>query len=169
MHYVDYIGNLTRLAVEIVNGDPPSDLRTEMFRQHGIAEPDTERLALLLPALGDAVRAAARGGPIDPINTLLARHPPVIQVNDHGGRGSPHIHFAHNGEDAVAWLGRSCAAALAYVICGDPAVKIGRCQATTCGRFFVDDSRNRTRRFCSNACASRTTVAAHRARRRAGG
>ncbi|WP_436850251.1 CGNR zinc finger domain-containing protein, partial [Streptomyces monashensis] len=31
-----------------------------------------------------------------------------------------------------------------------------------------DDSRNRTRRFCSNACASRTTVAAYRARRKAG-
>jgi hypothetical protein len=29
------------------------------------------------------------------------------------------------------------------------------------------DSRNRSRRFCSNACASRTTVAAYRARRKA--
>ncbi|MEU0936254.1 CGNR zinc finger domain-containing protein [Embleya sp. NPDC005971] len=28
----------------------------------------------------------------------------------------------------------------------------------------MDQSRNRTRRFCANACASRTTVAAHRAR-----
>ncbi|MEV0173240.1 CGNR zinc finger domain-containing protein [Streptomyces sp. NPDC050803] len=28
----------------------------------------------------------------------------------------------------------------------------------------VGQSRNRTRRFCSNACASRTTVAAYRAR-----
>ncbi|MFI1380638.1 CGNR zinc finger domain-containing protein [Embleya sp. NPDC020886] len=28
----------------------------------------------------------------------------------------------------------------------------------------MDRLRNRTRRFCANACASRTTVAAHRAR-----
>ncbi|MEU9450324.1 CGNR zinc finger domain-containing protein [Streptomyces sp. NPDC048277] len=46
---------------------------------------------------------------------------------------------------------------------------IGRCHAATCERFYVDDSRNRTRRFCSNACAGRTTVAAHRARRKANG
>ncbi|MFC4585949.1 CGNR zinc finger domain-containing protein [Sphaerisporangium corydalis] len=32
---------------------------------------------------------------------------------------------------------------------------------------YIDRSRNRSRRFCSGACASRTTVAAHRARSRA--
>jgi predicted RNA-binding Zn ribbon-like protein len=169
VEYVDYIGNLTRLAVEIVNGDPPSDLRREMFRQHGITEPGTEQLAALLPKLREALRAATRCGPLDPINTLLAQHPPVIRVDDHDGEGTPHVHFAHHGEDAIAWLGRSCAAAIAYVVCGDPAVTIGRCHAGTCVRFYVDDSRNRTRRFCSNACASRTTVAAYRARRKAKG
>jgi hypothetical protein len=169
MHYVDYIGNLTRLAVEIVNGDDPSHLRHEMFRQHGIAEPDGERLAAFLPGLHDAVRSAARGGPIGPVNALLEQHPPLIRVDDHDGEGAPHLHFAPNGEDAVTWLGRSCGAALAHVVCGDPAVRIGQCHAAGCGRFYVDDSRNRTRRFCSNACASRTTVAAHRARRKAAG
>jgi hypothetical protein len=165
--YVDYIGNLARLAVEIVNGDPATELRREMFRQHGITDPGTERLATLLPKLRDAVCAAAGGGPLEPINTLLAQHPPVIRVDDHDGEGVPHVHFAHHGEEAIAWLGRSCAAAIAYVVCGDPAVKIGHCHAATCVRFYVDDSRNRTRRFCSNTCASRTTVAAYRARRRA--
>ncbi|ANP54698.1 hypothetical protein J2Z21_001671 [Streptomyces griseochromogenes] len=169
MHYVDYIGNLTRLAVEIVNGDGPGELRREMFRQHRIPEPDAGRLAAFLPLLRDAVRAAAEGGPTGPVNALLEQHPPLIRVDDHDGEGSPHLHFAPNGEDAVVWLGRSCGAALAHVVCGDPAVTIGRCHAAACARFYVDDSRNRTRRFCSNACASRTTVAAHRARRKAAG
>ncbi|MFB8183154.1 CGNR zinc finger domain-containing protein [Streptomyces sp. NPDC055966] len=167
MRYVDYIGNLTRIAVEIVNGDDPSELRREMFRQHRIAEPDTTHLAQLLPALRAAVEAASQAGPIGPVNALLEQHPPLIRVDDHDGEGSPHLHFAPNAADAVSWLGRSCAAALAHVVCGDPAVTIGRCHATGCTRFYVDDSRNRTRRFCSNACASRTTVAAYRARHRA--
>ncbi|WP_406158461.1 CGNR zinc finger domain-containing protein [Streptomyces canus] len=41
---------------------------------------------------------------------------------------------------------------------------LGRCAAAGCEDYFVDQSRNRTRRFCSHACASRTTVAAYRAR-----
>jgi predicted RNA-binding Zn ribbon-like protein len=56
------------------------------------------------------------------------------------------------------------AAELALVAAGDPAVTLGRCAAAGCGNYFVDQSRNRTRRFCGNACASRTTVAAYRAR-----
>jgi len=52
------------------------------------------------------------------------------------------------------------------VICGDPNVTVGRCQAARCQRFYVDDSGNRSRRFCANACASRTNVAAYRARRK---
>jgi predicted RNA-binding Zn ribbon-like protein len=83
------------------------------------------------------------------------------------GGSEHHLHFARNGEDAIPWLCRCCAAALAQVICGDPGVTVGRCLAAGCQRFYVDDSRNRSRRFCSNACASRTTVAAYRARRKA--
>ncbi|MEU8976941.1 CGNR zinc finger domain-containing protein, partial [Streptomyces monashensis] len=168
MRYVDYIGNLTRLAVEIVNGDDPSELRREMFRQHRIAEPDPEQLGEFLPRLLRAVEAASQGGPLTPVNALLEQHPPLIRVDDHNGESSPHLHFAPNGENPVSWLGRSCSAALAHVVCGDPAVTIGHCHAVDCERFYVDDSRNRTRRFCSNACASRTTVAAYRARRKAG-
>ena len=164
MDYADYIGNLARLAVEVVNGDDPSELRREMFRQHQIDEPDAERLAAFLPGLRAAMRATVEGGPIGPVNTLLAQHPPLIRIDDHDGEGTPHLHFAPNGEEAVSWLGRSCSAALAHVACGDPAVTVGRCGATGCERFYVDDSRNRSRRFCSNTCASRTTVAAYRAR-----
>lgn len=169
MRYADYVGNMARLAVEIANGDEPGEERGEMLRQHGVAEPDAGALAVLVPALRAAVEAAVQGGPLEPVNVLLERYPPVIRVDGHDGPGTAHLHFAPNGEDPVTWLGRNCAAALAHVVCGDPAVTLGRCHAAGCGRFYVDDSRNRTRRFCSNACASRTTVAAYRARRKAAG
>jgi predicted RNA-binding Zn ribbon-like protein len=167
VRYVAYIGNLTRIAVELVNGGEPSELRREFFRQHHIAEPGAESLAGLLPALREAVSAAADGGPIAPLNLLLQHFPPAMYVSEHDGEGQPHLHFARDAEEPVPWLGRSCAAALAHVICGDPDVTVGRCQADSCDRFYVDDSRNRSRRFCSNTCASRTTVAAYRARRKA--
>ena len=165
MSYVSYIANLTALAVELVNGGEPSGLRREMLSEHQVAAPDGDELATLLPELAAAVAAVADAGPIAPVNRLLLRFPPDVHVSDHDGL--PHLHFARNGEDPVAWLGRGCAAALANVICGDPAVTVGRCQAAGCPRFYVDESRNRSRRFCGNACASRTTVAAYRARRTA--
>ena len=162
--YVDYIGNLARLAVELVNGEEPAELRREFFGQHQVRPPDGRELGTVLPALRDAVGAVADGGPLEPVSDLLRQFPATIELSDHdGGR---HLHFAGNGEQPVAWLGRSCAAALAHVICGDPdlTVRIGRCAAAGCPNFYVDASRNRSRRFCSGACASRTTVAAHRAR-----
>lgn len=167
MRYVAYIGNLTRLAVELVNGDEPSELRQEFFRQHRITEPSATELEELLPALRAAIAAVADHGPIAPVNLLLDRFPPAMFVSDHDGEGDQHLHFAHDTEEPIAWLGRSCAAALAHVICGDPDVTVGHCTAEGCARYFVDDSRNQSRRFCSNTCASRTTVAAHRARRKA--
>jgi CGNR zinc finger len=166
VRFVNYIGNLTRLAVELVNSEEPSGLREEFFRQHRITAPRPDELNTLLPALREAVAAVADGSPVAPVNQLLQHFPPNIQVSDHDETDAQHLHFARDGEDPVSWLGRSCAAALAHVICGDPSVTVGRCHAAGCPRFYVDESRNRSRRFCSGTCASRTTVAAYRARRK---
>ena len=165
MSYADYIVNVTQLAVDLVNGEIHSGLLRGMLAEHHVPAPTGAQLGPLMPALRAAVAAVADGGPIDPVNGLLTAFPPDAHVSDHDG--SPHLHFARNRTDPGDWLGRSCAAALAHVICGDPAVTVGRCQAAGCARFYVDSSRNRSRRFCGNACASRTTVAAYRARQMA--
>jgi predicted RNA-binding Zn ribbon-like protein len=44
---------------------------------------------------------------------------------------------------------------------------IGTCAGAPCRCFFVDRSRNRTRRFCCQLCADRINQARSRARRRA--
>jgi predicted RNA-binding Zn ribbon-like protein len=44
--------------------------------------------------------------------------------------------------------------------------RFGVCQATPCQGAFVDTSVNRTRRYCSDRCASRANVTAYRARKR---
>jgi len=106
VRYVDYIGNLTRLAVEFVNGDEPSELRLAMFRQHGITAPADGDLVELLPMLRAVVETAAGGREIGPVNALLARFPPRIEVSDHDVTGAQHLHFAPNGDEPVRWLGR---------------------------------------------------------------
>ena len=44
--------------------------------------------------------------------------------------------------------------------------RIGICSAEGCANVYVDTSRNASRRYCSNTCASRSTVAAYRARQK---
>ena len=45
--------------------------------------------------------------------------------------------------------------------------RLGVCSAEGCDDVYVDTSRNASRRYCSNTCASRSTVAAYRARQKA--
>jgi hypothetical protein len=176
--YVDYIGNVSRLVVELVNDVPApgwsiasaSEPCQRMYAQHQVRPPTAERLAPLLPMLDAALAAVADhepgARPLGPIGALLAAYPPMLTVSDHDGIA--HLHFAPDRQAAVPWTARNAGAALAYVMTGDVAVTVGRCAASGCARYFVDDSRNRSRRFCSGRCASRTTVSAHRARQRAG-
>jgi predicted RNA-binding Zn ribbon-like protein len=45
--------------------------------------------------------------------------------------------------------------------------RFGRCAGAPCRCAFVDRSRNRTRRYCSNLCADRVAQAQYRARKKA--
>lgn len=170
MAYVDYLGNVTRFAVELVNGggaDHLSDDAREMFDQHEVATPSSKDLRPLLRLVGEALGQIVDGVPAHAVSALLGKFPPSMHLSDHDGADLPHIHFARNGDEPVRWIGQTVSAALAHVATGDPGLTLGRCAAEGCGNFFVDQSKNRTRRFCSNTCASRTTVAAYRARARA--
>jgi predicted RNA-binding Zn ribbon-like protein len=165
--YVDYLGNVTRFAVELVNDDgvlSPDGL--EMFDQHHVAIPDAQQLGPLLKLIREALRQIVDGAPAEAVGTMLKRYPPDMHLSDHDGAGVPHIHFARDGQEPIRWIGQTVAATLAHVATGDPGLTLGGCAAEGCPNFFVDQSRNRTRRFCSNTCASRTTVAAYRARSR---
>lgn len=164
MHYEDYIANLTRMAVAVVNTGTAQEVSGEMFTEHHVTPPSGAELAPLLPLLRDALEAISTGGGLDPVNRLLAKYPPDVHLSAHDG--TTHLHHARDASDGLSWLGRSCAAGLAHVASGAPEVTVGRCAAVDCGQFFVDLSRNRSRRFCGNTCASRTTVAAYRARQK---
>jgi predicted RNA-binding Zn ribbon-like protein len=165
MRYEDYIANLTRMAVDVVNTGTADGVEQQMFEEHRIAPPAQAELGALISLLRQALAGIVAGDGLGPVNRLLAEYPPEVHLSRHDG--TPHLHHARDGDDGLTWMGRSCAAGLAHVACGAPDVTVGWCAAVDCGQFFVDQSRNRSRRFCSNTCASRTTVAAYRARQRA--
>jgi predicted RNA-binding Zn ribbon-like protein len=167
VEYGDYIGNVTRLAVELANTgtlDEHGELVAAFFAEHEITPPPDGALGDLPDLVRTALAQLVDGTAPDAVHRLLRDYPPDMHLSDHDDLGGWHIHFSRNGTPAKRWLGQLIAAKLALVAAGDPAVTLGRCAAAGCGNYFVDQSRNRTRRFCSNACASRTTVAAYRAR-----
>ncbi|MFF9457755.1 CGNR zinc finger domain-containing protein [Streptomyces flaveolus] len=167
MQYGDYFGNVTRLAVELANTgtlDQHGELVAAFLAEHDIVPPPEGDYGDLPELVRTALAQLVDGTDPDAVHRLLRDYPPEMHLSDHDGLGGWHIHFSRNGAPAKRWVGQQIAAQFALVTAGDPAVTLGRCAAAGCGNYFVDQSRNRTRRFCSNACASRTTVAAYRAR-----
>ncbi|MGW3199174.1 CGNR zinc finger domain-containing protein [Streptomyces sp. NPDC001118] len=75
-------------------------------------------------------------------------------------------HFAP-GQPLTDYIAANGGTALVHLITEREWGRLRRCQAGTCTRFFVDVSRNRSRRYCDGrACGNRLHVAAYRARRR---
>lgn len=82
----------------------------------------------------------------------------------HDGRPL-HLHFERDGADPLERIRVNTTMGLARTVTTDGPDRLGRCEATGCDDVFVDLTRAGRRRFCGAACANRTHVAAHRARR----
>jgi predicted RNA-binding Zn ribbon-like protein len=81
--------------------------------------------------------------------------------------GTVHLHYWADTDPLTAQLGATVSMALSLLVCTQGRERLGICAAEDCADCYVDTSRNRSRRYCSETCASRTTVSAYRARRRA--
>jgi predicted RNA-binding Zn ribbon-like protein len=115
-------------------------------------------LAQIVDALdtGDHDCAARR------LNVLLAEHPAHPHLAFEGGRWRLHH---HSSDAAVVPMWTSiCAERLAHLIGIDEARRVGRCAAPGCGRAYLDQSKNGSRRFCSTTCQNRVKAAAFRRR-----
>jgi len=106
---------------------------------------------------GDVDTAAGR------LNALLAAHPAHPHLAWEDGKWRLHHHSA---DAAVAPMWTSiCAERLAHLIGIGEADRLGRCAAPDCGRAFIDQSKNASRRFCTTTCQNRVKAAAFRRRR----
>jgi len=104
----------------------------------------------------------------DLLNDLIERSGAVPRITGHN-ESRPHLHFEPPDARFSRWLAAATAMGLAIVLCEFGCQRLGICQSASCRRAFVDTSKNRRKRYCSETCAHRASVAAFRQRRRTTG
>lgn len=101
---------------------------------------------------------------VNRLNALLTRHPVHPQISRHDGQRW-HLHLTEGGNLSDEYAAGAIMGLTALVT--ELGVdRLGLCRSAPCHRAYLDTSSNRSRRYCSERCASRANVAAYRARRR---
>ena len=176
MDYDTYGSGAVELAIDLANaqlGDPAAvegfltthaawfapgtELRT--------SERDTAKVRGTAQLIRAAAVATSQPEVIERLNELLALARPRPYATDHDGE--LHLHYARPDAPALEQLTTTVAMGLSQVVIQHGWQRLGVCSAEGCDNVYVDTSRNASRRYCSNTCASRSTVAAYRARRKA--
>ncbi len=180
----DYTARLIDLAEDFVNTydtyleQPerlvtPIDLRA-FLEEHGIGAGDQIGEAELEAAR--AVRARLRAAwttALDAererlLHDLLSEGSVLPRVAT-SAEGAWHVTLvAAPGTPPIRQLALECALGIALALERFGPERLRACAAEPCRDVFVDTSRNRSRRYCSDRCANRHNIAAFRDRRRAG-
>lgn len=103
-----------------------------------------------------------------PLINRLLRHQrarPELALNP-AGRWRLHLHPAGASPEALDLV--KAASGLAALIDEGRWATIKQCSADRCEDFFLDQSRNATRRYCSRTCANRINAQLHRQRQTSG-
>ncbi|MGW7140000.1 CGNR zinc finger domain-containing protein [Streptomyces xanthophaeus] len=180
-HYSDY-------AVRLVNTEEPARNKdsltsvdavralfgasVQMARR--VTDTDVTRFRNVRGRLRTVFEAADGGDhalAVDLLNSLLMEFPVSPQISGHDSPspdGSPHwhIHLADHPSNASAGYAAIASMGLAFHLTEHGADRLGLCQAAPCRNAYLDTSTNRSRRYCSDRCATRANVAAYRARKR---
>ena len=168
-----------RLAVDLVNSwdtleDDPELMKDAATlkrflarRGHGefrTTNRDLAEVRTLRDELRAAFAAEREADAVRRLNVVLARSGAKPQLEQHDGRW------------AIRWTGRlvdtiasATAMSLLEAIRDDGWERFGVCAGAPCCCVFVDRSKNKSRRFCSDLCADRVAQSLHRARRRGRG
>ncbi|HIW63493.1 MAG TPA: CGNR zinc finger domain-containing protein [Candidatus Stackebrandtia excrementipullorum] len=102
---------------------------------------------------------------VDVLNTLLEQFPVQPRISGHRG-GDWHMHVTGRGSSVASEFIAGAAWGLSAWLCRYKGARFGVCADSRCGNVYLDTSSNRCRRFCSERCATRSHVAAHRARKK---
>jgi predicted RNA-binding Zn ribbon-like protein len=122
-----------------------------------------------LDAVVTACEAGDDAAAVSMLNALLAETGAVPQIVAHDGRG-PHIHVSPSTAPIADRIAAHLAMGLAELLVAGESRRLRTCASPTCREVFLDESRNRSRRYCdSRTCGNRLHVAAYRARKAAAG
>ncbi|MCM2388031.1 CGNR zinc finger domain-containing protein [Streptomyces albipurpureus] len=124
-----------------------------------------------LRAVFTAADAGDEAQAVDLLNSLLLEFPVSPQISGHDfrdedGRPKWHMHLAEHSSNATAGYAAIAAMGLAVHLTEYGVDRLGLCEAAPCRNAYLDTSTNRSRRYCSDRCATRANVAAYRARKR---
>jgi predicted RNA-binding Zn ribbon-like protein len=163
-------------AVDLVNSAEEPDTLTEVaevdewyarHRYTGRRDRDAAELSALRelrPVLRELL-TAGRDRAAGLVNAMLADAQAMPQLVRHDEMDW-HLHAISPNEPLVDRVLVETAMAMADLVRGDEMSRLATCADATCEGIVLDLTRNRSRRFCSTACANRNAVAAYRARRR---
>ena len=162
-------------AVELVNtASDPDTLTTvaaldEYFTRwrytgrHERTRAELDAVRVLRPRLRELL-LAERDDAVELVNAMLAEvtlRPRLVRHEEYDW----HLHAVAQDDPLVDRITIETAMAMIDVIRSDEHSRLGICADDGCDGVVLDLSRNRSRRYCSTACANRNAVAAYRARR----
>lgn len=106
------------------------------------------------------------GEAVAALNGMLEAQPVQPRISGHDA-ADWHMHVTSRGSSVSNEYLVGAAWGLAVWLCEFGSARFGVCADERCGNVYLDTSSNNCRRFCSERCATRSHVAAHRARKRA--
>jgi predicted RNA-binding Zn ribbon-like protein len=176
MNYDTYGSTAVELAIELANADRDDPHWARAFLgSHGdwfspgtsfeLSAGESTKAAQTADLVRAVAEAQTQPDVLNRLNELLALARPRPYATDHDGE--LHLHYARPDAPALEQLTTTVAMGLSQVVAQHGWQRLGVCSAEGCDDVYVDTSRNASRRYCSNTCASRSTVAAYRARQKA--
>src|SRR5258708_34817493 len=178
--FLDYLGRVdfdayARTAVDIVNAPLESmqDLAALFGEDSWQTAEATERDLIAFRRARKRLREVFEHGSsgrdvaaVAELNALLEAYPMQPRISGHDTHDC-HMHVTGRGSSVSSELLAGAAWGLAVWLCEHGSTRFGVCADERCGNVYLDTSSNCCRRFCSERCATRSHVAAHRARKRA--
>jgi predicted RNA-binding Zn ribbon-like protein len=176
MDFIGYRSDALGAAVELVNevtaprpAEPACELRDLLLRHGYLVGNAPKSMEEQLRAWARRLRTVFEVSDADEgavaVNALLADVEIEPHLSNHDDRPW-HLHYSPPQAGVLARVRSTTAFALAMLVSEFGVQRHGHCAAEGCARVYADTSRNATRRYCSDSCANRSAVAAHRARRR---
>lgn len=126
---------------------------------------DLDEVRSLRAELREVFNSGSEDDLVDRLNALLEASGTSPRITNHDGH-EWHFHYLPTEASVARRLAATAAMGLAAVVCEFGSDRIGTCADDNCNDAFVDTSRNRSRRYCSGSCSSRSNVAAYRARQK---